>query len=75
MKPPVKKYWHPVAEAHLFAKGYIIWIDQGPYYGYNEVLAVGRKELLVRHLPRWEVWLRHLRGRWRRFWIRRRRLK
>jgi hypothetical protein len=60
-----KQHWHPVLESKVFSVGDLIWIDIGPHAGYNEVRALGRKELLLRKIPWWEVWLRKVRARLR----------
>jgi hypothetical protein len=62
--------WHPVLDPRAFDRGDIIWVDSGSHHGYNEVRALGQRELLLRHIPWWEVWLRRIRGRARRWWIR-----
>lgn len=67
------RYWYPVLDPKVFSVGDVIWLDIGEAYGYHEVRVLGHGEILVRHIPWWEVWLRQVRGRWRRFWIRRRR--
>ena len=67
------KYWHPVLDSKVFMEGDVVWVEVEPAVGYHEVWAVVGREVLLRHMFRWEVFLRRVRGRWRRFWIRRRR--
>ena len=69
------KYWDPVFDSKVFTEGDIVWLEVGPVRGYHEIRAIGRKEVFVRHLPKWEISLRRLKGRWRRYWIRRKRRK
>ena len=63
---PRKQHWHPVQTSRGFSVGDVIWIDIGPHAGYNEVRALGKKELMLRRLPWWEVWVRKARAAFRR---------
>lgn len=68
-----KQWWYSVESTSLYKVGDIVWVQKGEHKGYNEVRAVGRREILLRPLSRWDVWKRHAKGKWRRYWIRRRR--
>jgi hypothetical protein len=68
--PRHRRSWIPVEDPSVFRRGDMVLLQTARGAARYEVLAGGRREILVRRMSWWQVLLRRWRGRLRRWWTR-----